>query len=182
MGYIEAKPNTVVLLVGVAVLLLLVGWLLFAPITININTWKNDYYIRMWGLGAASLILVEDNPIIRMQVFFWRKDFYPLQTNRKPKKPKKKRKTRKVQKKFEWKFVLRMLKTFRVQQFRLELDTDDYVTNAYLYPLFYFASRPQRQLSVNFEGKTNLLIKIENRLSRIVRVFLFQSNFLTKKR
>lgn len=169
----------VILLVVIALLIVLFVWLLLAPITININTWENDYSVRIWGLGGASFLLMGDDPIVRMHVFFWQKDFYLLEAKKPLKKPVKK--ARKGSKKFKWSVILQLLKTFKVRQFRLELDTDDYVTNAYLYPIFYLASRPQRQLSVNFEGRTNLALQIENRLSRIAGVFLFQSNFLTKK-
>jgi len=134
----------------------------------------------MWGLGGASLLLMGDDPVVRMHVFFWQRDFFLLEAKKPLKKPVKK--ARKGSKKFNWSMILQLLKTFKVRQFRLELDTDDYVINAYLYPLFYLVSRPQRQLSVNFEGRTNLALQIENRLSRMAGVFLFQSNFLTKKR
>ena len=157
------------------VLLLAILWLLLAPISIKIDTWHQDYAVRWQGIGGVRVLLIENELVLLLRLFFWQKAFYPLRGSKKPSKPSAQKSGAKTQRKrgiFSWKLAKRVLRTFRVKQFKLELDTDDYVVNAFLYPVFYFLNSPKRQLSVNFEGRTNLLLHIENRLSRIIGAFI----------
>lgn len=166
-----------IILIILLVLLSVVTWLLLAPISVNVNTWNNDFSIKWTGIARASLGLKENELLIRLRVFFWRKDFFPLRASPKkpdkPKKPKPQKAKRSRWQQFSMKRVRKLMRAIRVRQFRFELDTDDYVTNAYLYPVAHFLSSPTRQLSVNFEGRTNLLLQIEIRLIRVIGAMLF---------
>lgn len=163
------------LIITLSVLILLALWLLIEPIIIKIDTIHDEYYIRWQHIGSVTLLFLNNDLFLRFRILFWQQDFYPLQAQKKDKKPKKKsnKKTAKSWKTFSWTRVKSIMRTFKVRYFKMELDTDDYVWNAYLYPLFYFANRSNRQLSINFEGRTNLQLQIENRLFRIVRAFMF---------
>ena len=50
-------------------------------------------------------------------------------------------------------------------------DTDDYILNAYLYPFTPFLYSPQKSFTINFEGKRDIELIIENRLGRILKTF-----------
>ncbi len=167
---LKKTEKAVILAILLGALLLMILWLLLAPISVKIDTWQQDYAVRWQGIGGVQVLLIENEVVLLLRVFFWRKAFYPLRGSKKPSKPPKKSKPTTQRKGgiFSWKLAKRVLRTFRIKQFKLELDTDDYVINAFLYPVFYFLDSPKRQLRVNFEGRTNLLLHIENRLSRII--------------
>jgi hypothetical protein len=173
---------------GLTLLLCVVGvitWLLLAPLQLQIDTPTNAYWLRWKGIASARLIPLADDLLIRLQIFFWQFDYYPLHP--KPKaRPQKtlKAKTRPKPKKRSWSSAtmdiqkwkrrgLRMLRSFTVKRFRLRLDTGDYVRNSYLYPVFFFLSTPKRQMSINYNGATDLELEVENRLYRLVYAFFF---------
>ncbi len=163
-------------LIILLVLLGIVLWLLLAPITVNVNTWNNDFSINWTGIARASLGLKERELLIRLRVFFWRRDFFPLRASpKKPgrKKPKPKKGGRSRWRPFSMKRARKLMEAVHVRQFRFELDTGDYVSNAYLYPMAYFLSSPTRQLSVNFADRTNVQLQIEIRLIRVLRALIF---------
>ncbi len=172
---LQSKPKTVVAIILLSLLAGAITWLLVARLTINVDTRRHDYSLRWQGIGSVILTTVANEVVIRARIFFWQFDFYALRTPkmpaRKPRKPKPQKQRR--SKFFTWRKMRRVVQSFRVRRFHLDLDTDDYVLNAYLYPLFYFASGPNRQLNVNFQGETNLVLQIENRLFRIIRAILF---------
>ena len=66
--------------------------------------------------------------------------------------------------------MVRILKSFRVRRFRVEIDTDDYVLNAYLFPVFHLLSRGR--LQINFNGRNDIQIEITNRIGRIAWAWL----------
>lgn len=175
---LKANEKLMLLLTISIILLILIPlllWLLIEPIIIKIDTITNEYYIRWRHIGSVALLFLNDDLLLRLRILFWQKDFYPLHAQKKQEKPKKKptKKAKSKWKRFSWRRMKAILRTFKVRYFRMDLDTDDYVLNAYLYPLFYFANRPNRRLSVNFEGRTNVQLQVENRLLRIVRAFIF---------
>ena len=65
----------------------------------------------------------------------------------------------------------RVAKTFRVSEFRLAIDTGDYIRNAQLYPL-NFLPHGYQHLFVNFNDENFLVLKIINRPWKILYGFL----------
>ena len=52
------------------------------------------------------------------------------------------------------------------------MDTDDYVINAYLFPIFYFLNKENRQCTINYEGKVIFEFLVENRGINILYALL----------
>jgi hypothetical protein len=67
-----------------------------------------------------------------------------------------------------WKKGRRMLASFQIRRFRLLLDTDDFILNAYLYPVFVFLSGKNRYLAINFTGRNAVDILATNRIWRML--------------
>ncbi|QIP15118.1 hypothetical protein G8759_22080 [Spirosoma aureum] len=65
-----------------------------------------------------------------------------------------------------------ILQTFRIRTSDIKLDTDDYLMNAYLFPVFSLLCRPGHRWQINFQGDTSVKLVIENRLYRIVFALL----------
>jgi len=67
--------------------------------------------------------------------------------------------------------VLNVIKTFRVTEWELAIDTDDVVRNAWLYPLNFFP-RAGGHVNINFIGENFLAIKIRNAPWKLAYAFL----------
>lgn len=167
------------IILGVLALILL--WLLIAPIRLIINSNRGTYQVEAFGIAKASLIPEPDDIHLQVRVLFWQKDFWPLheKARARKKKEEEKPKPQKKEKKSRWTFqrvkrkAIRVLRSFQVRAFRVNLDTDDYIQNAYLYPVFYFLSKGRRQLKINYKGETEVVLDINNRLYRILFALLF---------
>ena len=67
--------------------------------------------------------------------------------------------------------ILNLVKTFRLTEWKLAIDTDDVMSNAWLYPLNFFP-QASGHMNINFLGKNFLAIKIRNTAWKIVYAFL----------
>jgi len=47
---------------------------------------------------------------------------------------------------------LRILKSFKVRRFRINIDTDNFITNSLIFPITYFAQMRGYQVSINYMG------------------------------
>ena len=70
------------------------------------------------------------------------------------------------------KLVWPVIKTFELEVLKVDIDTDNYVLNAQLIPVFMWISQDKIRLSVNFEGNASLYMLINNRLVRMVPVLI----------
>lgn len=168
------KTRTMILLIcGLIVAPIL--WILFTPIVLQIDTLRGLYWVQWRGIASLRFNIQDDEPILSLRVWFWKKDFRLLASLSKSRKPnaEKKAKKRKARKKRNWKRLgLRLLQSFKVTEFDLKLDTDDYVLNSYLYPVFHLLNSKSLQISINYQGESSLQLQIENRLIRLLKVVL----------
>ncbi len=158
-------------------LLLLITWILFAPLVLTLDSSTGVYNLRWKGIAKAEIIPLPDDILIQFRVGFWQKQFYPLhyqpKTHKKDKKKAEKPKSQKS-KPFRKTFrkIKRVFQSFEVQTFRLNMDTNDYIYNSYLWPICYFLSQEQRQLTINYNGEFELLFIVKNRLFNILFAYL----------
>lgn len=150
-------------------------WILFSPIILKIDTKEEIYWLRWWGVASIQLKTLADVPVLRLQIWFWKKDFHLLDALLKREKSRKNTtaKRRKKEKKKNWKGIgLKVLRSFTVKRFDLKLDTDDYVLNSYLYPLAYVLGSRKWRVGINYNGESSLQLQIENRLIRLLKAVL----------
>ena len=163
------------LLITLLVILLLgLGWLLVAPIVLKIDTQQEIGYLKWKGIAGVRLLILADDIVLRVQVFFWKKNFYPL--SRSSKSDHTKQENKRVKKKktpVSWRKGKKLLQSFTVQTLQLDLDTDDFVQNSYLFPVFYFLSNEKRQLRINYSGQLALKLEVHNRLFSLLKAWLF---------
>ena len=158
------------------ILLGLLFWILVSPIQLIIDTNQQVYCIRWRGLGRFGLKILPGDLVLRFDSWLFHKDYHPLAQSKK-KKPKNKKKKEKKKSKFDFKKysrkAFRMIKTFKIKSFFVNLDTDDYILNGYLYPIFYFLGKRGEHMNINFKGDLEINIVAENRLYKVVRAMLF---------
>ncbi|MCB9267459.1 MAG: hypothetical protein H6558_20745 [Lewinellaceae bacterium] len=164
-----------ILAILIALLILLLTWVLFAPLSIRADTYEDKYYLQWGGIGKAELIPAPEDILIRLRVAFWKKDFYPLHFS--ARKSEKKEEPAPAEKKkrkrhFPFRRLIRVLKSFNIKDFRLEIDTDDFVWNAYLWPVVHNIAPLRRHITVNFQGRNECRILIQNRIWRMAWAWL----------
>jgi len=154
--------------------LLAVIYLLLVPIILYIDTITNQYYLQLKGLAKASIEDDKEELIrIRLKVFFLNFSFYPLKKS----VSKKIRKTKEVQvksriRRMGFRTGLRLLKSFKIKRFLLNVDTGDCISNAKLYPVFAFLNYRMGGFNINFQGQNQLVLHIQNRPIHIIRSFI----------
>lgn len=154
------------------VVLLALG-LLFVPIQIYIDTDANTYFAGLKGLAKASFEADEKKLFrIRLKALFIERCFYPLTTSSKPKGPSKSRKKKTRPRKIKLRKLVRVLQSFKVKRFALDMDTGDYVANAKMYPIFVLLNQYVASFHINFENRNRLVMDIRNRPYRILKSFI----------
>ena len=160
-----------IVLIVVSIALL---YLLFMKIVLIVDTVNDEYYVKAKGLAKAKIESHETELLqIKIYTLFMKFSFFPL---KKLKKKKKKAKTDKAavrkSKTLEIKKLIRIARTFKVDQLLVDIDTGNCITNAKLFPSFAFMNYYGGQFRVNFEGRNQLFLKVQNRPIRIIKSFI----------
>ena len=156
-------------------LVLVVAYLLIAPFYLEINTSKDLFRIRFHRLGFARLS-IDDSIVLHWRVFGIGKDIDMLSLRKesnehKTKKLKKVTKTSTTPPIYK---IVGVVKSFRVNKFSLQLDTGNNELNGFLFPWFVGAGiLAHRDLWINFIGRNELVMEIENSALRMMHAYLF---------
>lgn len=165
-----------IVLIILIVLLVFVTILLLTPIRFKIDSNKSIYLAEWKHLLSAKLLLQNNEPIVQLKSFFWKKEINLLKINSglNNTTQKKRKSTQQKKSKFNFKKKIKpLLKSFQVRKFFINIDTNNYAWNAYLFPIFYFLKSEQRQLHINFQGNVEVLLDIQNRPLRILWALIF---------
>ena len=66
-----------------------------------------------------------------------------------------------------------LLHSFKIERMKVNVDTDDYIINAYLFPVVqYLGNRYQRPLHINFLGINEIEISMRNRIFNLLYVLI----------
>lgn len=155
-------------------------WLLWAPFRLEIDSTRGIYRLAWAPLAAATWLPEKGLDVVEIRVLFFRRKI-ALATvgKRKPKLEKppatkqKRRPKPSGRARFSlknWSLVINLLKTFRVRHCRVWWDSDDFVLNAWLFPVGRLLTGGNIRLAVNFQGRRDLALLVENRLGRILWV------------
>ena len=141
-------------------------YVLLMPLEVCIDSYTERYFLRM---GVLARLGVEKDPVelIRLHLKVLFLNFYWLpseisQWGRSKKKMPRKDKGRK-KRSMTLMQARKLLQSFRVKSFRLELDTGNPVLNAKLYPLLFLPGLRTWDVGVNFLGRNHVSLQIVNR-------------------
>jgi len=162
------------MLLGILLILflLLFVYVLWMPVVLYVNTITNEYYLHLKGLAKASIEShKEEVLIIKLKIFFLNFQFYPLRKKKDSAKKNKakKHKVKRRKPKINLRTVFRTLKTFKVKRFVLNIDTGNCIYNAKLYPLFAFLNYKIGGFNINFGGRNQMVLHIQNRPWPIIK-------------
>lgn len=161
----------------IGILLILLCWLLFAPVFLYINTNEKRYMAGLTGILNLRLIPDKDQIFfLRIRVVFIKINFYPFKKKEKKaifKRKKSEKKRNLPGRKTIWlmtKIFRKIIKSSRLKTLYLNIDTEDVITNAYLIPIFAGLHRNNINLSVNYAGNVEMIINVENNIFHMLIV------------
>ena len=144
-------------------------WLLFSPLRLEVDTRVPQAGLKWLGIGSFS-VWDEEEWWLSMRIFFYRKTMKLSEI-----KVMREKKDGTLNKK--WKRAMNIsrmmtkmisvIKTFRVTEWELAIDSGDYSRNAQVYPL-NFLPHTFEHLYINFRNENYLLLKIRNRPWKIL--------------
>ncbi len=163
-----------VLTILLILFILTIIYLLWVPIVLCIDTTTNQYYIQLKGLAKAKIESHQDELLqVKLRVLFFTFQFYPLrEIGRTKKKKPSKRRRKKPSKRKDFRTVLRLLTSFKVKKFFVNIDTGDCIVNAKLYPVAALVNYRIGNFRINFQGRNQLVLYLQNRPIDIIRSFI----------
>jgi len=142
--------------------LLILGWLLLAPLQLQIDTRIPEISFRWISVGKAKIVYEQDKWWLKISVFFFFKQWDLEGLIFKPKKKVRKNRPKTKRGLSKWlRKLFNLIKTFRVTKWRIAIDTGDDVRNAWLYSLNFYPGI-SRHFCVNFFDESYLLLEIRN--------------------
>lgn len=162
-----------VLAIVLGLVFILLAWILTAPFSLIVDTYVNEYRIRWWGIGSAEVLFVPDDIVLHLQIGPWGKNFHPLRPSPGKAEKKAKASSKKPGRRAPFHKIRRILKTFTVQEFKLELDSGNYVWNAWLFPIVHSLKPLRHRVLVNFLGRNECRLVVKNQLWKIARAYLW---------
>lgn len=152
-------------------------WILLGPVVLTLDTSVNRYRFMLPGVVSISLVPAEGFFRIHGWIFFVPFRLDPLKMGKNRKRRKKEEKDKKKEKKpsgrkkgfNQMKKIRKMLGAIRIRRLELDIDTDDYLLNAWLVPAFATVnSYDNIQMNVNFEGNLFLHMDVRTRVGALV--------------
>ena len=61
-----------------------------------------------------------------------------------------------------------MIRSIRIRKLLLDIDTDDFMLNAWLVPAFSMVNSGNIQMKVNFEGTSSLILDLRARIGTLL--------------
>jgi hypothetical protein len=159
----------------ITLLLAFLLWLLLGPVILFLNTETNRYHLALPGIIKIAVVPSTELFHIRGWVFFIPFKYHPFRPRKgkrkeKPEKPKAKKKPRKVSGNIN--MVIDVVRSLRIRKLYLNLDTDDFILNAWLVPAFSYVNSENIRMRVNFEGTSSLLLDLRLRLGTLIWIFI----------
>jgi hypothetical protein len=152
----------------------LIAYLLFAPLSIEINTETNWYCLRYHRLMRIYMERENDRLSAVVNVLFWKRRIpFGPGTAEVPSDSKIKKQKKGSRKSMPWKKLFAILRSFRVRTFELVIDSGSMELNGILFPVLYRIGRyTEQDIRISFTGETQAVIKLENNIARMVRAFI----------
>ena len=163
-----------ILLVLIIVLALIITYLLFAPLLIEIDTHSNVYMFSVSPLFSIRWVTDEFPGHAELNVLGFKKKLDPFAWNEKNEvKQIEKRERRASKFKMSFQKMISLFKSFRIRKWLVNIDTGNMALNGEMYPFMYLLTRMTgKEFYINFVGKTEVVITIENNAFRMLMAFI----------
>jgi hypothetical protein len=155
---------------------LLLLWILMGPVILSVNTERKRYQLMLPGVVQARVVYTEEVLILKGWIFFIPFRINPFRI--KGKKKEKKDRVSKAKKKSSRKIgnirsIKDAFRAFRIRKLHMNIDTDDFMMNAWLIPAFSAVNNGRNvQMQVNFEGNMFLDLDLRTRIGSLAWIFI----------
>ncbi|MFO7655637.1 MAG: hypothetical protein R6W78_01075 [Bacteroidales bacterium] len=158
-------------------LLLFLGYLLFFPVLIRLNTVTNHFYAGLPGIAGIRAFKKDGAWKSYYYIFFLKYSFdFSSPGTKKAEYLSNKNKSTKKRKPLNIyvlpKLVSRVLSGFKIKKFVWRIDTGDYPLNAQLIPVAACLSGTGVSVTINFSNINELYIIATTRLFRLLFTFI----------
>ncbi|MDP4288306.1 MAG: hypothetical protein Q8922_10255 [Bacteroidota bacterium] len=153
-----------VLLLFIAILC----FLLLTPVALELDSARGVCRLSYRGVASCDAFFQDRRLLLGLCVLGWRKTIDPFERKQKQATQKQAARKRHISFAKAKRKGMAVMRTFVVRDFYLNLDTDDYVTNAWLFPLAVWLSNEDRLFRINFDGATEFRIRVEDRIGKIL--------------
>lgn len=146
-------------------------FLMLTPLTIEVDTDRRVYRIRLKAIATANIIIIDGRLYIRLWIIGWQKLIDPFRAKIEvtvEKKPAVSKKRRRVQASTIFRKAKAILRSFTVSFINLNIDTDDYVINAWLFPIAGLLTKGNHIYRINYNANFSLRFRIENRVGKLL--------------
>lgn len=161
----------IVVLAILLIVLIVLLYLFFAPFYFEINTTNGLYRIRFHRLASISLKMIDSSLIAEVKIGWWTKqiDLFSIDKNADEKRTVAKKTVKaKKKKKFSFKKIKAVLKSFKISKCSISIDSGDMQLNGILWPVFYlFKVRSGKDFRINFIGENKIVLEVKNNLARM---------------
>lgn len=162
--------------VFLAVVFIVLLVLLFMPFWLEINTINNVYEVRAGRLFIAGVNVPEEGrPDVYLKLFgrkIQTKKEKKVAQAEKQKKHAGKRRRIKAPKDMNRR-IIAVLHSFRVKMFFIDIDTGNFIINAWLYPACYVLKQIKgANMNINFAGRSETVVLVQNTAFRIIKAFI----------
>jgi hypothetical protein len=148
-----------------------IGYLLFAPFYLEINTRNLLFRLRFHRIGTARLNFRDNSLLLHWSVLGMGKEIDLLAVRKEGTKKRSQQSKTSIPPRHK---ILAVLESFKLNKFSLQLDTGDMALNGLLFPWFMGAGcMIHRKVGINFADRNELILEIENNALRMVRAYLF---------
>lgn len=145
----------------------LLTWILLGPVILKLNTDRYQYLLMLPGVIKASVVMSQDLPYIRGWIFFvpFRLDLSKMKSGNGRKKTRKRTGSIKM--------IKSVPDAFRIRRLWLNLDTDDFMLNAWLIPAFSALNNNRNiRMQVNFKGHLFMDLDVRTRMASLLWILL----------
>jgi hypothetical protein len=152
-------------------------WIMLGPVIIFLDTQDNCYNLNLPGIFRAAVVPSGELFHIRGWVFFIPFRFDPFRSKKRRRKKiawesgKSRPKKRSMTLSWGIKMGRDVMHSFRIRRMRLNIDTDDFMLNVQLVPVFSAINSQNIRMQVNFEGNASLLLDLRTRLGALLWAF-----------
>jgi hypothetical protein len=156
------------ILIIILVLLLILGYLFFAPFYLEVNTATGLYRIRFHKLASARLFFTNESIMSEIKIGWFTKQIDLLEP-RTIEPVERKNSHRKI----SWKKMKAVLASFKINKCTISVDTGDVELNGILYPVLYGLSvYTGKNIRINFLDENFVILEIKNSVARMSWAYL----------
>ncbi|MBL7112359.1 MAG: hypothetical protein ISS19_10515 [Bacteroidales bacterium] len=163
-----------ILLIIISALALFLLWLLFAPLIIRVDSDNQRYSLSVPGIFKAMVVPDDKLFHIRLWVLFIPFKIDPMRRRMKKGEEQGRNKRKKRRRDFSKLMKARLMalkeliRSFTLKKLWLNLDTDDFILNSHLVPVFTTINNQDVNLTVNYEGEISLFMVLNNRIASLL--------------